>query len=198
MKHAIIFVLVAGAALTRVAVAEEDPRPGTHDPRVRWVSYDPINVVKVVATDLRSTMIQFATDETVTVVACGDQQAWAWQKAGNLLFIKPSVFPGRRSNMQVVTARQDGTRRVYQFELDPQDTAGQPVFGINFRYPDDVAEKRKKEATEAAAQRDTDMARERLDVDLFYGTRNWKYLARGSTAIQPSEVSDNGNATVFR
>ena len=34
--------------------AEQDPNPGPHDPRVRYVAYDPINVVRVQSADLRS------------------------------------------------------------------------------------------------------------------------------------------------
>jgi type IV secretion system protein VirB9 len=30
------------------------------------------------------------------------------------------------------------------------------------------------------------------------GARNWAYVGRGSSSIQPSEVSDNGETTVFR
>ena len=35
-------------------------------------------------------------------------------------------------------------------------------------------------------------------ADYYYGERNWRYLARGSYAIQPAEVSDNGETTAFR
>jgi len=155
--------------------------------------------VKVIGTDLRSTLIQFGPTEVVEIVSIGDQQAWAWQKAKNLLFIKPAVMPMRNSNLQVVTTLPDGTQRIYQFALVAQsDDAADPVFGINFVYPRDAALARSKAAVERRAEEDADLARQRLEVDLFYGVRNWKYVARGSLAIQPSEVSDNGQATVFR
>src|SRR4051794_40129533 len=95
--------VMACAVVPLSAMAEENPHPGAHDARVRYVIYDPIDVVKVVAADLHSTMIQFGADETVDVVAIGDQTAWAWNKVRNLLFIKPSVSPARPSNMQVIT-----------------------------------------------------------------------------------------------
>jgi type IV secretion system protein VirB9 len=199
MKWTTTIALMAGAALALPVIAEENPQPGAHDARVRYVAYDPINVVKVVATDLHSTMIQFGTDETVDVVAIGDQTAWAWNKVRNLLFIKPSVAPARPSNMQVITLRKDGSQRTYQFDLSGQlADAALPVFGINFSYPGDVAAARKKAAAEKAAAAEADMAKQRLLADYYYGDRNWRYVARGSFAIQPAEVSDNGETTVFR
>jgi type IV secretion system protein VirB9 len=175
------------------------PKPGASDERVRTVAYDPANVVSVIATDLRSTLLQFDDAETVDLVALGDTTAWAYQKARNLLFIKPSVAPARATNMQVVTLRKDGAQRVYQFSLagQPADTP-HPVFAVNFAYPADVAAAQRKAATERAVAADADLARQRLSVDLFYGVRNWQYMARGSTAVEPSEVSDNGTDTVFR
>jgi type IV secretion system protein VirB9 len=199
MKLAATLALLAITALGRPAVAEEHPRPGAHDARVRYVTYDPLNVVEVVATDLHSTMIQFGTDESVDVVAIGDQTAWAWNKVRNLLFIKPSVAPARPSNMQVITLRKDGSQRVYQFDLSGQSSdAATQVFGINFTYPGDIAAARQKAADEKAAAAEADSARQRLLADYYYGNRNWRYIARGSYAIQPAEVSDNGETTAFR
>jgi type IV secretion system protein VirB9 len=199
IQRSVVLWLLVSCPLPFPALAEQNPNPGTHDARVRYVAYDAINVVKVTATDLRSTMIQFGEDETVDVVAIGDQTAWAFNKVRNLLFIKPSVAPARPSNMQVITLRKDGTQRTYQFDLSgqPQD-ASAPVFGINFVYPGDVAEARKKAAAERVAQEDADRARQRLSADYFYGVRNWQYVARGSKAIEPAEVSDNGETTAFR
>lgn len=37
-----------------------------------------------------------------------------------------------------------------------------------------------------------------LDIGVLEGTRNTDYVVQGSTAIQPSEVSDNGQFTVMR
>ena len=193
------FALTASAILALPAKGEENPHPGAHDARVRYVAYDPINVVKVVATDLHSTMIQFGADETVDVVAIGDQTAWAWNKVRNLLFIKPSVSPARPSNMQVITLRKDGSQRVYQFELSGQSAdAASPVFGINFAYPGDMAEAHRKAAADTAAAAEADTARQRLLADYYYGNRNWRYVARGSYSVQPAEVSDNGETTAFR
>jgi type IV secretion system protein VirB9 len=199
MTRATLLATLAIVVLTVPAIAEEVPRPGVHDARVRSAVYEPANVVEVVAADLHSTMIQFGADETVNVVAIGDQDAWAWSKVQNLLFIKPAVSPPRPSNMQVITMRRDGTQRVYQFDLRGQPAdAPTPVFSITFSYPADAAEAHAKAAREQATAAEADLARQRLLVDYYYGVRNWRYVARGSEAIQPTEVSDNGEATAFR
>jgi len=197
MIRSLTLSLLAAGALHVPAFAEQDPNPGAHDPRVRYVAYDPMNVVRVQAADLRSTMLQFGNDETIDVVAIGDQTAWAWAKVRNLLFLRPSISPARRTNAQVVTLRKDGTQRIYQLDLVPGD-AGTPVFGINFAYPADMAEARRKAAAERTAQIASDQAKGRLQTSYFMGSRNWAYVARGSSSIQPSEVSDNGETTVFR
>ena len=110
--------LLASVAFAVPTLAEQDPIPGAHDSRVRYVPYDAINVVKVTASDLRSTLVQFGDDETVDVVAIGDQTAWSWSKVRNLLFVRPSTAPARPTNMQVVTLRKDGQQRIYQFDLE--------------------------------------------------------------------------------
>ena len=124
-------------------------------------------------------MLQFGNDETIDVVAIGDQTAWAWAKVRNLLFLRPSISPARRTNAQVVTLRKDGTQRIYQLDLVPGD-AGAPVFGINFAYPADLAEARHKAAAERTAQIASDQAKGRLQTSYFMGARNWAYVARGS------------------
>ena len=197
MRKALLFGIIGATAIACNARAEVDPTVGAHDPRVRYVAYDPINVTKIVTADLRSTLVQFADDETIDVVAIGDQTAWAYQKVRNLLFVRPSIAPPRPTNAQVVTIKKDGTQRIYQmfFTVGDAPTAS---FGVNFAYPGDIAEARRKAAAEKAAKADAEKAEQRLQTEYFMGVRNWSYVARGSAAIEPSEVSDNGETTIFR
>ena len=202
----IVLGLLAATVLSASAWAEETPIAGVRDPRVRSVAYDPVNVVRVQAADLRSTMLQFGDDETIDVVAIGDQAAWSFSKVRNLLFLRPSLYPARRTNAQVVTLRKDGSQRVYQLDLVPvaavtlaADGPNQGgVFAIDFRYPTDLAAARRKAAAERTAQIATERSKQRLETAYFTGVRNWAYVARGSVAIQPAQVSDNGRTTVFR
>jgi len=199
MRRATLLAMAAVMALTVPALAEEDPRPGLHDPRVRSVVYEPTNVVEVVATDLRSTMVEFGADETVNVVAIGDRDAWAWSKVR-----KPAVHQARRiagTSLEYAGRHgaPDGKQRVYEFDLHGQpEDAAPPVFSITFTYPAEAAAAHREAAQERAAAAEADLARQRLLADFYYGVRNWRYVARGSRVIQPAEVSDNGETTAFR
>jgi len=193
----LVLGLLAASFLSAPAWCEEIPYAGARDTRVRYVSYDPANVVRVDAADLRSTLVAFAPDETIDVVAIGDQTAWSFAKVRNLLFLRPSISPARETNAQVVTLKRDGTQRIYQLDLVPVSES-RPVFAVNFSYPGDLAAARQKAAEQRAAQIQAERSEQRLQTAYFMGPRNWDYVARGSAAIEPTEVSDNGYTTVFR
>jgi type IV secretion system protein VirB9 len=194
--------LLSGSLLADPAWAVQDPRAGRFDNRVRTVAYNPMNVVRVTGGTLSSTEVIFSASETITQVAIGDSEAWLAQPAGNLLFLKPAEARAP-TNAQVVTKRQDGSVRSYQFELvahagSASQAAPDAQFAIQFVYPDDARQTATADRERAKAMADERLAQERLAVDFFYGPRNWRYAAQGSTAIQPTEVSDNGRLTVFR
>jgi type IV secretion system protein VirB9 len=190
------------AAMAAPAWAEQIPTSGPRDPRVRTVVYDPMNVVDITGVIRAATEIEFAPTETIEKVAGGDATSWLVAPAGNLMFLKPTqALPP--SNLVVVTRRPDGSQRSYVFELTVRDgdmtrNTPQTYFKVVFRYPADEAAAKQAElarTAQAAAKRDADS---RLDVDFFYGVRNWAYTAQGDAALQPTEVSDNGRVTVFR
>lgn len=207
--------LLLGTALAGPAFAMQDTRAGRYDPHVRTVVYNDMNVVRVVASTFTSTQIVFATTETITHIAIGDREAWAPEPTGNLLFLKP-VEVRQPTNMQVVTQRADGSARSYQFLLIARgvpstssdkvadlggtvpETGDVTPFAIHFVYPEDAraAALAKQRAAEAGASER--LAESRLAVDYFYGPRNWRYVAWGSQAIEPFEVSDNGRLTAMR
>lgn len=207
--------LLVGTVLGGPAHAAQEPRAGRWDARVRTVAYNFMNPVRIVGSTFTSTQIIFAVGETVTHVALGDSDAWLSQPTGNLLFIKPVEVRGP-TNMQVVTARPDGSTRSYQFELIARagnstssaqvasldgtvPLAASPTpFAIAFTYPDDARQAAIANRQRAAAAADERVAQARLEVDFFYGPRNWRYAAQGSRAIEPAEVSDNGRLTAMR
>ena len=212
---AIALGLLLGAAASQSAYAALDPISGRYDPHVRIVAYNPMNPVRIIGTTFISTQITFAVGETITHVAIGDSDAWLPQPANNLLFIKP-VEVRAPTNMQVVTTRSDGTARSYQFELIaramPLNGSSQVAsldgavplpthvtpFAIQFVYPGDAREAAIAARQKALLGANEKLAESRLAVDYFYGPRNWRYSAQGSTSIEPTEVSDNGRLTTMR
>lgn len=197
--------LAAGAlAIGAVAPArsEQVPVTGPRDPRVRTVVYDPMNVVDITGVIRAATVVEFASAETVEKVAGGDSTSWLVAPSGNLLFLKPTqALPP--SNLVVVTRRPDGAQRSYVFDLTVRDgdiaqSTPETYFKVIFRYPADEAAARREQRAKDAQADTKRAAGGRLDVDFFYGTRNWAYTAQGASALQPTEVSDNGQVTVFR
>ena len=52
------------------------PRPGSGDPRIYVVDYDPAQVVELHATMGYQTFVEFASDEHIENVAVGDATGW--------------------------------------------------------------------------------------------------------------------------
>src|ERR1700759_4661186 len=89
-----ILAAIMPAALLFAATPSEGalvPHPGSGDPRIFVVDYDPTQVVELNATMGYQTFIEFSPDEPIDYVAV--VYATGWQipptRAGNLLFIKP-------------------------------------------------------------------------------------------------------------
>ncbi|KPF78366.1 hypothetical protein IP88_04200 [alpha proteobacterium AAP81b] len=190
-----LFLLPTTILLPLPVVAEVVPRSAGVDPHVMAVVYDPQNVVRIVASRTSSTQLVFAKDEEITNVAIGDADNWLAQPVGNLLFLKPTAVRSA-TNAQVVTRRPDGSSRSYQLRLvsSGRRDGERPMYAVTFTYP--------REATvvdDAARQREAEaQAQARLAKAWEEGPRNWRYVARGSRLIEPTEVSDNGRMTAFR
>ena len=94
MRQAFALVLLgglAGMAVARGAYADQTPDAGHYDSRMRYVAYNPGQVVHL-STIVGATMVvSFAPDETVTSVAETDSLHLAAVPKGNYLFLKPSA-----------------------------------------------------------------------------------------------------------
>ena len=197
-------LVIASAIASAPARAVDTPVPGVRDSRVRTVAYDPTNVVRVIGAFRTSTQILFGPDEEIVNVALGDSIAWEVAPSGNILFLKPRENHPP-TNLQVVTTKpgDKGTeRRSYQFELSIKtDVTADDLstfFAIRFSYPGDTAAAQARRYQEARQEHERKAANDTLATAAWEGPRNWKYLARGSRAVEPSEISDNGKLTVLR
>ena len=86
-RFALLLTLALGFAGPVLAL--QQPAPGQRDARVRTVTYDPANVVRLNGVIRASTQVLFADDEEVAHVAIGDAVAWEVAPAGSILFLKP-------------------------------------------------------------------------------------------------------------
>lgn len=193
-------LMVVLHVLALPALALEVPSGASQDSRVRFVNYQPYNITRVVGSLRSSVQVEFAADEEIAHVALGNSVAWEVATAGNTLFLKPRENQPV-TNISVVTTRRNGSTRSYQMELTVRDgsvEAGQNTyFYVKYRYPDDEAELRRREAASralAARAKDADNV---LSLHEAYGPRNWRYSAQGSHALEPQSVYDNGKITTF-
>jgi len=194
----IISALACSTSLGAPVMALQQPAAGPHDARVRTVTYDPANVVKVNGVIRASTQIVFADDEEIAHVAIGDSIAWEVAPAGSILFLKPrEKHPP--TNLQVVTTRPDGRKRSYQFELSIAEASlSEGYFVVRFAYPGDEIERRRGEAAARNSQREGALIEQAFDFSRDYGARNWRFSAQGSVDLEPEAVFDDGKETTFR
>ena len=197
-----LFVLGVGAS----ALAVETPRQAPDDGRIRFVDYQPFNVVRIVAALRSSVQIEFAADEDIAHAALGNTVAWEIAPAGNILFLKPRENQPA-TNLSVVTTRRDGSKRSYQLELtmipgkEGREGSVGPTsdtfFYVKYRYPADDAERRRQEAAQRTAATKAGEASQVLAFHETYGPRNWRYSAQGAETIEPKSVYDNGKVTTM-
>lgn len=183
------------------ARAVETPRPGVIDPRIKTVEYDPLQVVRIVGAFRTATQIILGEGEVIEHVALGDASGWDVVAETNSLFAKPKA-PRAPTNL-IVTTKVAGQTRNYTFELvtragptgrDTPDT----FFVVRFHYRDQERAQLTGALVAQAAALEQTITQWKLDRGVVEGPRNLAYLLQGSTAIAPSEVSDNGRFTVMR
>jgi type IV secretion system protein VirB9 len=202
MIRPIVLAALAALCLCAPAWAVETPRPGQADPRIKTVDYDPQQVVRLVGAFRTATEIQFGDGEAIGHVALGDTTGWDVVAEKNILFAKPKAVRAP-TNLIVTTSAADGATRHYTFELI---TRGGPTgarnpdtfFVVRFHYP--LEEKAQVSAAVSAAQSllERQVLQFKLERAVLEGPRNLAYELQGSTAIAPSEVTDNGVFTVLR
>jgi type IV secretion system protein VirB9 len=199
-----ICVVAVGALLVSSmsfsAVALDVPRIGPRDERVRVVNYDGLQVVRIVGRFKSSTQIVFAPSEEISDVGLGNTLAWEVAPAGNSIFLKPREKQPP-TNMQVVTIRQNGERRSYQFELEAEDVSAKDkkaFYQVRFQYPEDEAAERRARYERSRADRENQAVDATLALHQQYAQKNWRYSAQGVHSLQPDVVFDDGKVTTLR
>lgn len=200
-RIAVIAMMIAASPLA----ANETPHPTAQDSRIRDVIYSETQVFRIVGVFRSATQIVFSEGERVEHVALGDTVSWEVAPAENSLFIKPRELAGA-TNLIVMTRSAAGVRN-YTFELTARRggigaRSADTFFKVAFRYPREEAAAAQAAATHAAYTRalalQSGAIRSALDLGVLEGRRNLKYSVQGSSAIQPSEITDNGQFTALR
>jgi type IV secretion system protein VirB9 len=213
----LILCLVLAGLMMRGACAEQLPSSGSYDTRMRYVPYNPGQVVHLSTVVGATMVITFAPSEIVTSVAETDSLHLAAVPKGNYLFLKPSsALP--LQPIIVLTQRPDGSLRRYVFEIETvsapsmADGADGVFYSIQFTYPaDEAAAAAARAAAEAATvahlnevalEKATQTAALSLlnaeRTNPFDGARNYKYVAQGNRGLAPLSIWDNGYSTVVQ
>ena len=190
------------AAYALPAAAVEVPRPGPADPRIKVVDYNPQQVVRIVGVFRTATQILFSPDETILHVALGDTSGWEVAPEENVLFAKPKAVRAP-TNLIVTTRGSGGLTRHYTFELATRAGGASrrtpdTFFVVQFRYPKEEKAALQQALSAEAHALEGRIVQLKLDRGVLEGPRNLAYELQGSTAIAPSEVTDNGRFTVLR
>jgi type IV secretion system protein VirB9 len=184
MRAKLIAFALAGM-LSIQAQAAQDPTPSKGDPRIRFVDYDPNNVVTIYGKVGTSTMILFEPDEQLVDMVGGDTDAWQAASTGkrNGVFFKPAVT-APATNIQVITSK-----RTYNFDMRLAAKKEPGYLTVRFRYP----------SAEHAA--DTKLKeKERIEawLDRASPAHNRNYTVQGSGELSPVEAWDDGTVTYLR
>ena len=105
--------LFACLGLWAALTAQAYPEPGSLDPHIQRILFEPEQVVALRGALGWQMMIEFGADERIENVSIGDSQAWQVtpNKRARMLFLKP-LIKNASTNMTVVTSQ-----RRYAFEL---------------------------------------------------------------------------------
>ena len=183
MIRALLAPIACVILIATPVAAAQHPVPGSGDPRLRVVGYDPAQVVEIKAALGYQITIEFDPAERIENVAIGDSLGWQVVPShrANLLFLKP-MDHAPATNMSVVT-----NLRHYTFELavrrgpiraDDTDV----IYNLRFEYPAPAA------PVVVAAPPPPEPPR---DV-------NHAYSYQGSVQNLPMRIFDDGHATYFR
>lgn len=169
-------------ALPASAWALETPRSSRLDHRVRYVNYDPANVIQLDAVIGIATHIMLEPGETYQYHVFGDSQAYAFTYKNHHLFFKPTAEDAD-TNLIVIT-----DRREYSFRLSySHDRSAPALYKLVMRYPEVEARMKAQAAQKAAVER---------SLQASAGPMNWQaYTRSGDASLAPVHAWDDGRHT---
>ncbi|HEY0747371.1 MAG TPA: TrbG/VirB9 family P-type conjugative transfer protein [Steroidobacteraceae bacterium] len=188
--NGVIFAL--GVLSTVEAFAELTPSRGLVDSRVRVVTYDADQVIKLKGYVGYQIHFQFADGESFVNLAAGDNKALDVGYEANHLVLKP-LAEKVDTNITVIT-----NRHVYQFDYSasadrPDPSRAEVIYSLRFIYPQEEA---KRAADALEAQR----TNRQLANAASSSPRaiNASYWGCGAQAIRPVQAIDDGVQTRLR
>ena len=170
----VLGLLISMTALP--ALAETAPKPGSHDARVTYATYQEGQVYRI-NTRLRNvTLVELGEGEKIQSIAIGDLESFKIDKLerANLFIIKP-VVAGATTNLTVETQRN-----IYFLQVT-EGGKGNPNYSVKFTVPSST-----REATPGSE----------IPASL---PMTYKIMKKGRAlpAFAPVSISDDGRKTTF-
>lgn len=176
--------VIAAAAMASGAFAAATPTASKFDGRIRYVTYNGADVVRIDTLAGIATHIQLEEGETYVTHAFGDAAAWNFASTGNHVFLKPTADRAD-TNLILVT-----DRRTYNFSLVYHASKdAEVVYQLSFYYPD------------TAAKRNAERSEEKKLAASFLvpqADANTNYTMAGDRSVAPLNVWDDGKFTYFK
>jgi type IV secretion system protein VirB9 len=208
-----VAIILASLIICVPALANQMPQHGELDSRMRYVAYNPGQVVHL-STEIGATLVVgFSDKESVDAVAETDTVHLSAVPKGNYLFFRPTAALALQP-VVVLTTLPDGKRRRYVFEIETVATPSMAngssgvYYSVQFTYPFEIAaedaakaaiaEKTRQDAVKVAEHARVQALLKKPENDPTLTDRNWRYVARGDRSLTPIAVFDNGYSTVFR
>ena len=170
----VLGLLISMTALP--ALAETAPKPGSHDARVTYATYQEGQVYRI-NTRLRNvTLVELGEGEKIQSIAIGDLESFKIDKLerANLFIIKP-VVAGATTNLTVETQRN-----IYFLQVT-EGGKGNPNYSVKFTVPSST-----REATPGSE----------IPASL---PMTYKIMKKGRAlpGFAPVSISDDGRKTTF-
>ena len=183
MKH-LVLALCLSAAAVAPALADQVTTASKYDERIRYVTYNGADVVRVDTAAGIATHIKLEEGEEYVTHAFGDAEAWSFAVEKNHVFIKPRADRAD-TNLILVT-----DKRTYNFLLVYHPKADAPaVFQLSFHYPDTAIK-------QAAVVKDAKALETGFAIPA--GAARTNYTMAGDFTIAPLNVWDDGKFTYFK
>jgi len=167
------------------AYAEQIPTASSKDYRIKFVEYDPYNIVKINTTQAFATQITFNEDENIENIMFGVKDNWVKNSIKNILYIKPKVTAVDNSNILVKT-----NKRTYSLlaNVCPDDCGKKLTYNLIYTY--DKNDKNQLHQEQKTAKYILDNYKSNY--------KNYQYTAQGNQELRPIDTWDNGQFTYLK
>ena len=176
MRFSLVTAGLLASLTTLPSFAETAPKPGSHDTRVTYATYQEGQVYRI-TTKLRTvTLVELGDGEKIQSIAIGDLESFKIDKLerSNLFIIKP-VVAGATTNLTVETQKH-----IYFLQVT-ESAKGNPNYSVKFTVP----------GSSRAASAGTDIPPSQ--------PMTYKVMKKRKKlpAFAPVSVSDDGRKTSF-